>query len=111
VVFLNTFGPVAGRALTQNATWRWIFVLGAISGFIAAVGTYFFYHPPRRIFQDRTKLQVLQELDYVGIFLYAGGVTLVLIALGWAGTQYQWNSAIVIAPLVVGLFVFSCSFA
>jgi len=111
VVVLNSLGPLAARALTQNATWRWIYILGAISGLIATGGTLFFYHPPRRIFQDRTKRQVLKELDYAGIFFYTAGVTLFLLALGWAGTQYPWRSAQVIAPLVIGIILFFCTFA
>lgn len=111
LVVLGSFGPLMGRALTQNATWRWIFILGEISGVIALVGTLIFYHPPRRIFVDRTKRQVLYELDYLGIFLYTGGMTLVLLGLGWPGIQYPWRSAAVIAPLTVGGVLFLSTFA
>ncbi|KAK5200434.1 hypothetical protein LTR72_009684 [Exophiala xenobiotica] len=107
---LGTFGPLMGRGLAENATWRWLFILGEIAGLIAMVGTVIFYRPPRRIFQDRTKRQVLYELDYVGIFLYTAGVTLFLLGLGWPGTQYPWRSAAVIAPLTVGGVLFLCTF-
>ncbi|KIW86772.1 uncharacterized protein Z519_12558 [Cladophialophora bantiana CBS 173.52] len=108
---LGTFGPLMGRGLTQNATWRWLFILGDIVGLIAVVGTVIFYHPPRRIFQDRTKRQVLYELDYVGIFLYTAGVTVFLLGLGWPGTRYEWQSAAVIVPLTIGGVLFLCTFA
>jgi hypothetical protein len=107
---LGTFGPLMGRGLAENATWRWLFILGEIAGLIAMVGTVIFYRPPRRIFQDRTKRQVLYELDYLGIFLYTAGVTLFLLGLGWPGTQYPWRSAAVIAPLTIGGVLFLCTF-
>lgn len=75
------------------------------------VGTVIFYQPPRRIFQDRTKWEVLYELDYIGILLYTSGVTLFLLGLGWAGIQHPWRSAAVIAPLVLGAILFLCTFA
>ena len=65
---LATFGPLTGRALYENATWRWIYGLGAMTGAIATAGCLLFYHPPRRVFRDRTKRQILRELDYAGIF-------------------------------------------
>lgn len=108
---LGTFGPLMGRGLAQNATWRWLFILGEIAGVIALVGTIIFYRPPRRIFKDRTKRQVLYELDYLGIFLYTAGVTVFLLGLGWAGDQYPWRSAAVITPLTIGGVLFLCTFA
>lgn len=111
IAVLALFGPLMARALTDRATWRWIFILGDIVAVVAIAGTVIFYRPPRRIFQDRTKRQVLYELDYMGIFLYTAGVTLFLLGLGWAGTLHPWKSASVIAPLVIGGILFICTFA
>lgn len=111
IAILALFGPLIARALTDRATWRWIFILGDIVGVFALAGTLLFYHPPRRVFQDRTKREVLYELDYMGIFLYTAGVTLFLLGLGWAGIQHPWRSAAVIAPLVIGLVLFILTFA
>ncbi|RAO71388.1 uncharacterized protein BHQ10_007400 [Talaromyces amestolkiae] len=107
---VGSFGPVMARKLTQDVTWRWIFIIGEIIGLIATAGTLIFYKPPRRTFQDRTKLQVLSELDYLGIFLYAAGVTLFLLGLGWPGITYPWKSAAVIVPITLGGILFLCTF-
>jgi len=111
IAILAIFGPLVARVLTDRATWRWLFILGDVVAVIATAGTIIFYQPPRRIFQDRTKRQVLYELDYVGIFLYTAGVTLFLLGLGWAGTQHPWRSAAVITPLVIGAVLFVSTFA
>ncbi|KIW21686.1 hypothetical protein PV08_02266 [Exophiala spinifera] len=108
---LGTFGPLTGRGLTQNVTWRWLFILGDITAVIAMAGTLIFYHPPSQVFQDRTKLQVLGELDYFGLFLYTAGVTLFLLGIGWATQPYAWTSAAVLAPLLIGIVLFLAAFA
>lgn len=111
LIALGTFGPLTGRGLTQNVSWRWLYILGDITAVIATTGTFIFYNPPPRIFKDRTTRQVLTELDYLGIFLYTAGVTLVLLGLGWAGIQHPWASAEVVAPVVVGAILFLATFA
>ncbi|KAH8691682.1 putative siderophore iron transporter, partial [Talaromyces proteolyticus] len=107
---VGSFGPVMARKLTQSVTWRWVFIIGEITGLIATAGTLIFYKPPSRTFQDRTKIQVLYELDYLGIFLYAAGVTLFLLGLGWPGITYPWKSAAVITPITLGGIFFLCTF-
>ena len=108
---IGTFGPLTARKLTQEVTWRWLFIIGDVIALIATTGTIIFYKPPSRIFSDRTKRQVLYELDYVGIFLYAAGVTVFLLGLGWPGTRYAWNSPAVIAPITLGGLLFLSTFA
>lgn len=45
----------------------------------------------------------LLRVDWVGGFLFIGGLTSFLVGLSWAGIQYKWGSAQVIAPIVVGI--------
>lgn len=98
------------KALTQNASWRWIYILGAITGVIALTGTAIFYTPPNKPFRDRSRRDILGELDYFGILLYTAGTTLFLLGLGWGGTSYPWASAHVLAPLILGITIFSSTF-
>lgn len=77
-------------------------ILGDISGAVALVGTVFAYHPPRQVYIDRTKKDILLELEYVGLFMYTTNISLLFLGLGWPGSGVPWNSAKVIAPIVTG---------
>jgi hypothetical protein len=97
-----------------HATWRWVFYLSIIYSAICFVGTAVFYFPPSRPRKDyeKTRWQQFQELDFVGYFLYAGGLTTFLIGISWAGEEgHAWHSASVVAPIVLGGLVFLSAFA
>lgn len=47
-------------------------------------------------------MQELKDLDYVGMFLFISGSLLFLMGLSWGGSSYPWDSAHVIATIVVG---------
>lgn len=106
----STFGPLISLSLRRNATWRWVFYLGIITGVIAFVGTFIFYTPPSRPIRDRSRRQILSELDYLGIFLYGAGLTLFLLGLGWAGVTQPWKSTAVLVPLILGFLIFLLAF-
>lgn len=42
----------------------------------------------------------LKSLDGLGFSLFAGSVTMLLLALQWGGVHYTWSSSV-----VIGLFV------
>jgi hypothetical protein len=71
---------------------------------------FFFYHPPtfETKHQDdhKSKLQLIKEIDYVGLLLFSSGCLLLLLALNWGGGLYAWNSSWVIAPIVVSVACF-----
>lgn len=66
-----------------------------------------FYHPPdfhmKHRSDGKTKLQLLAELDYVGIFLFTAGGVLFLVGINFGGRQFAWASAEVIAPIICGI--------
>lgn len=106
----TTFAPLIARELVARSNWRWIFYLGIITGVIALTGTFVFYHAPLRPIRDLTRWQIMAQLDFVGIFFYVSGLTLFLLGLGWAGVTYPWKSVHVLAPLVLGVALFICTF-
>ncbi|RMJ28672.1 transporter [Aspergillus sp. HF37] len=59
--------------------------------------------PLRRVEGDwRVKLKAV---DFVGVFLALAGTAVLLLGLNWGGGEYAWDSAHVVATLVVGAAV------
>jgi hypothetical protein len=50
----------------------------------------------------KTKLQLLGELDYVGVFLFTSATSIFLVGVNSGGRPYPWTSAKVLAPIIVG---------
>jgi len=53
--------------------------------------------------QKTSIISKLRRVDWLGGFLFIGGMTSFLIGLSWAGIQFEWKSAETIAPMVVGI--------
>lgn len=51
----------------------------------------------------KTKMQLIKEIDYIGLLLFMAGCVLFLLGINYGGRQYPWTSAQVIAPVVVGV--------
>jgi MFS family permease len=102
-----TFGTVIARALATNtkAGWRWCYYLNVITTILAIVLFFFFYHPPSfgQLHTRSSKIQVLKTLDYVSIFLFTTGLTLVLLSLSWGGQQYRLVSGEALGTLLGGV--------
>jgi MFS family permease len=105
-------GPLIGGYLT-SASWRYCFVLSipmAICGQVILFvlvrndlkkGTVDF----RRGFTNG-----LASIDFPGALLFILGVGLLILGITWGGSPYAWNSAAVVAPLVIGVVLFASFF-
>ncbi len=105
----GVLATLLANQLNTHATWRWVYYLSIIYAVICLVGTALFYFPPARPRKDyeKTRCQQFMELDFIGYVLYAGGLTVFLIGLSWAGeADHPWYSASVVAPIVLGAIVF-----
>ena len=103
-----------GNALAEHASWRWCYYIAIIYSIICIIGTAVFYFPPSRpqLDYEKSRMQEIKEIDYIGLFLYTIGLTVFLIGLNWAGTAgHAWKSASVVAPLVIGFATFVACFA
>ncbi|CAI6084068.1 unnamed protein product [Clonostachys chloroleuca] len=74
---------------------------------VAFIFLWIFYRPPdfkmKHRHDGKTKMQLLAELDYVGIFLFITGGVLFLLGINFGGRQYSWNSAATITPIILGI--------
>lgn len=79
--------------------------MGIISNGLALVLVLIFYWPPGFVGlhpEGKTRWQQFRELDFIGLLLFAGGLTSFLLGLSWGNNPYSWRSAHVLAPLLLG---------
>jgi MFS family permease len=89
-----------------NQGWRVGFYLGAGFFFAALVTIFFFYRPgPRPNPEGLSVKERLLKFDWVGLVLGCAGLTLLLVALNTGGHPDPWNSAKILALLVVGIVI------
>lgn len=97
-----------------KAGWRWIFYIALIYCGVSLVGIVLWYFPPSRpqYNYETSRWQDVKDIDYVGLVLYTGGLSVFLIGVSWGGsTAHPWDSASTIVPIVVGFVSLAACFA
>ncbi|KAK4689712.1 MFS transporter, DHA2 family, glioxin efflux transporter, partial [Tremellales sp. Uapishka_1] len=102
VALSNSIGPILGGVFTEKLTWRWCFYIN-LPLTCAAIVIIVFLLPLKRV--EGGMVSKLKKLDYYGSVLTLAWVVLFLLGISWAGTQYSWSSAAVLAPIIVGIFL------
>jgi hypothetical protein len=66
-----------------------------------------FYHPPtfaeKKAVHGKTRMQLLRDFDWLGLFLFIAGCTLFIVGVSWGGTLHPWVSGATLGPIIVGL--------
>ncbi|KAJ9641294.1 hypothetical protein H2204_002972 [Knufia peltigerae] len=100
------FGPAIARTMFAHTAvgWRGVYWLNVAVAGASVVLFATCYFPPNfhMINSEMTKWKEVKSLDYGGVLLYFAGLILVLLGFTWAQGTYSWQSAHVIASLVVG---------
>jgi EmrB/QacA subfamily drug resistance transporter len=87
-------GPLAGGWITDAFSWRWLFYINLPIGVAALAFILAYFHLPH--------VPRKHSLDYVGFVTLGLGLSAVLLATSWGGTQYPWGSWQIISLYIAG---------
>ncbi|KUJ12948.1 putative efflux pump antibiotic resistance protein [Mollisia scopiformis] len=107
----NCLGVLLANELVLHASWRWCYYIAIMYSVVCIAGTAIFYFPPSRPRNDydKSRWQEFIELDFIGLGLFAAGLTIFLVGLTYLGLS-TYSKALVGTTITVGAIVFAACF-
>ena len=87
-------GPAAGGFITQYYSWRWLFFVNLPFAALTLLVVAVYMHVPN----ERRK----HSIDVAGSVTLSLGVSAVLLATVWGGSQYPWSSWQIVSLYAAG---------
>jgi MFS family permease len=102
------FGALIGGYLESHIDYRWAFAFTIFGALLSVALIAVAYEQPRRESDDLTALECLQQFDFVGFLLLSLFSIFLLIGIQVAAQNNEWDSAPVIACLVMAVLSMPC---
>jgi hypothetical protein len=89
--------PLVSWVMIKNThTWRNAYYLMIAFQTLNFAFLFFFYHPPafatKHAHDGKSKMTLMKEFDWLGLFLFIAGCTLFIVGISWGGSLHPWTS-------------------